>query len=278
MKLRKGLVITLNHLVFLAIIIYFLAPLTWLFTSAFREEPSVRVEFRNFTLGNFPRVFTGDTAKWVRNSLFIAFVTAGLAIGCSFLAAYPFARIEFRGKTFWLFLLVLSMTIPLSAVMLPTFSLARFLHLHNTLIGVALVIAARQIPMGIWVTKEFIASIPIELEEAAWVDGASRWTTIRKIILPLCGPGLAVIGLMSFVTGWGDFTTSLILLTSEELFPISMGLYKASVEATAWGGYTLVDYGVMCAMGLVYLIPPMLAFLFTHRYLVKGMVLGAVKQ
>ena len=161
--------------------------------------------------------------------------------------------------------------------MLPTFSLARFLHLHNTLIGVALVIAARQIPMGIWVTKEFIASIPIELEEAAWVDGASRWTTIWRVILPLCGPGLAVIGLMSFVAGWGDFTTCLIMLSSEELYPISMGLYKASIEATSWG-YVSVDYGVMCAIGLIYLIPPMLAFLFTHRYLVKGMVLGAVKQ
>ena len=277
MRLRRWLGVVLNHLVFLAIVAYFLSPLTWLFTSAFRENPSVWVEFKDFTLGNFPRVFTGETARWVRKSLFIALTTALMAVGCSFLAAYPFARFEFRGKTLSLFLLVLSMTIPLSAVMLPTFSLARFLHLHNTLIGVALVIAARQIPMGIWVTKEFIASIPIELEEAAWVDGASRWTTIWRVILPLCGPGLAVIGLMSFVAGWGDFTTSLIMLSSEELYPISMGLYKASIEATSWG-YVSVDYGVMCAIGLIYLIPPMLAFLFTHRYLVKGMVLGAVKQ
>jgi ABC-type glycerol-3-phosphate transport system permease component len=275
--LKRYLSVALNHLVFLAIATYFLAPLTWLFTSAFRENPSVWVEFKGFTLENFPKVFTGETAIWVRNSLFIALTTAIIAIGCSFLAAYPFARFEFRGKTLSLFLLVLSMTIPLSAVMLPTFSLARFLRLHNTLFGVALVIAARQIPMGIWVTKEFITSIPIELEEAAWVDGASRWTTIRRVILPLCGPGLAVIGLMSFVAGWGDFTTNLILINSEKLYPISMGLYRASIEATSWG-YVSVDYGVMCAIGLLYLIPPMLAFLFTHRYLVKGMVLGAVKQ
>lgn len=277
MRVGKWLNLILNYLVFLTIIIYFLSPLTWLLTSAFRENPSVWVEFTDFTFKNFPKIFTGETARWVRNSLFIALTTALMAMGSSFLAAYPFARFEFRGKTLSLFLLILSMTIPLSAVMLPTFSLARFLRLHNTLIGVALVIAARQIPMGIWVTKEFIASIPIELEEAAWVDGASRWITIRRVILPLCGPGLAVIGLMSFVAGWGDFTTNLILLSSEELYPISMGLYKASIEATSWG-YVSVDYGVMCAIGLIYLIPPMLAFLFTHRYLVKGMVLGAVKQ
>ena len=275
--MRRWLALLANHLVFIAVAVYFLAPLTWLITSAFRANPSVWVEFKDFTLENFPRVFTGDTARWIRNSLFIALSTSIISVGASFLAAYPFARFEFRGKTAALFLLVLSMTIPLSAVMLPTFSLARFLHLQNTLIGVSLVIAARQMPMGIWITKEFITSIPIELEEAAWVDGASRWTTIRRVIFPLCGPGLAVIGLMSFVAGWGDFTTSLILISSEKLYPISMGMYKASIEATSWG-YVSVDYGVMCAIGVLYLIPPMVAFLFTHRYLVKGMVLGAVKQ
>ncbi|MBC7099174.1 carbohydrate ABC transporter permease [Candidatus Bipolaricaulota bacterium] len=275
--MKRWLFPALNHLLFIAIAVFFLAPLTWLVTSAFRENPSVWVEFKDFTLGNFPRVLTGDTARWIRNSLFIAITSALIATGSAFLAAYPFARFDFRGKTAALFLLVLSMTIPLSAVMLPTFSLARFLHLQNTLFGVSLVIAARQMPMGIWIVREFIASIPIELEEAAWVDGASRWTTIRRIIFPLCGPGLAVIGLMSFVAGWGDFTTNLILISSEKLYPISMGIYKASIEATSWG-YVSVDYGVMCAIGMLYMIPPMVAFLFTHRYLVKGMVLGAVKQ
>jgi len=275
--MRKWLAICLNHLVFISIAVYFLAPLTWLVTSAFRANPSVWVELNNFTLSNFSRVFTGETVLWIRNSLFIALTTALIAVFSSFIAAYPFARHEFRGKTITLFLLVLSMTIPLSAIMLPTFSLTRFMRLQNTLIGVALVIAARQIPMGIWVIKEFIASIPIELEEAAWVDGASRLTTMRRVIFPLCGPGLAVIGLMSFVAGWGDFTTNLLLISSEKLYPISLGIYKASLEATSWG-YTTIDYGVMCAIALLFMLPPMIAFLFTHRYLVKGMVLGAVKQ
>ena len=275
--MKRVLPIVLNYLVFLAVAVYFIAPLTWLLTSAFRANPSVSVEFKDFTLSNFPRAFTGDTLLWFRNSLSIALTTAIISVVSAFLAAYPFARYEFRGKTTMLFILVLSMTIPLSAVMLPTFSLARFLHLQNTLIGVALVIAARQIPMGIWITKEFIASIPIELEEAAWVDGASRLSTLRRIIFPLCRPGLTVIGLMAFVAGWGDFSTNLILISSEKLYPISMGIYKASIESTSWG-YVSVDYGVMCAISLLYMVPPMIAFLFTHKYLVKGMVLGAVKQ
>lgn len=276
-QLKNSLSILLNHVVLIVIAIYFLAPLTWVITSAFRENPSISVEFKDWTLRNFPRIFSGDTARWVRNSLFIALTSTLISMMSAFLAAYPFARFEFRGKAAAMLALVVSMTIPLSAVMVPTFSLARSLHLQNTLIGVALILAARQLPMGIWVMREFINSIPIELEEAAWVDGASRLATIWRVIFPICGPGLAVIGLMAFVGGWGDFTVSLLLLTSGHLFPISMGIYKASIEATSWG-YVSVDYGVMSAICLIYIIPPALAFLFTHRYLVKGMVMGAVKQ
>jgi len=263
-------------LIFLAIALYFLAPLTWLVTSAFRSNPGVSVEFTNWTLRNFPRLFSADTARWIRNSLFIGAVSTAISSTVAFLAAYPFARFEFPGKTAFLFALVISMTIPLSSVMLPTFSLARWLGLTNTLIGVALIAASRQIPTALWVIKEFIAGIPVELEEAAWVDGAGRLDTLFRIVLPLSAPGLAVIGMMAFVGGWGDFTISLILLNSEKLYPISMGIYKASLEATSWG-YVSVDYGVMTAISLIYLIPPFIIFSLTQKYLVKGMVLGAVK-
>jgi len=273
---RKYVEIAGNHLVLLTIALYFLAPLTWLIVSAFRRQPGVSVELANFTLDNFPRILGPDTFRWIRNSLFIGAGTTLITSTTSFLAAYPFARFEFRGKTFLLFALVMSMTIPLSAVMLPTFSLARWLGLANTLIGVTLIVAARQIPMSLWVMKEFVASIPLELEEAAWVDGAGRLDTLFRIVFPLTGPGLAVIGMMSFVSGWGDFTVSLILLNSEELFPISMGIYKASLTAQSWG-YATVDYGLMTAIALIYLIPPAVVFFLTQKYLVRGMVLGAVK-
>lgn len=265
-----------KNLVLVAIALYFIAPMTWLIVSAFREQPGTSVEFRDFTLQNFPQVLGPDTLRWIRNSMVIGGGTTLLTTITALLAAYPFARYEFRGKTFILFVLVMSMTIPLSGVMLPMFSLARWLGLANTLAGVILVLAARQIPMAIWVLKEFIGNIPVELEEAAWVDGASTWDTLVRIVLPLTGPGLAVVGLMSFVAGWGDFTVSLILLNSEELFPISMGIYKASITAQSWG-YVTVNYGLMAAIALVYLIPPVMVFLVAQKHLVRGMMIGAVK-
>jgi len=267
----------LNYLALATIAAYFLAPMVWLVTSAFRVNPSVYVAFEGWTLANFPRLLKEETFLWIRNSLIIALGTTAMTLLTAFPAAYPFARLEFRGKATLLFALALSMTIPFSAVLLPTYSLARLLGLQNSLLGVALILAARQIPMAIWVLKEFIRAIPIDLEEAAWVDGASPGAVLLRILLPLSGPGLAVVGLMAFVGGWGDFATSLILLSREELFPISMGIYKASIEATSWG-YVTVDYGVMAAISLLYMAFPALAFLLTHRYLVAGMVIGAVRE
>jgi len=229
-RLARYINIIGNNLVLLAIALYFLAPLTWLITAAFRSNPSVSVEFTNWTLSNFPRILNPDTARWIRNSLFIGVVTTLISSTLSFLAAYPFARFDFPGKTALLFALVISMTIPLSSVMLPTFSLARWLGLANTLIGVALIAASRQIPTALWVIKEFIATIPVELEEAAWVDGAGRLDTLFRIVFPLSAPGLAVIGMMAFVSGWGDFTISLILLNSEELLYFHVSLWRGNSE------------------------------------------------
>ncbi len=273
----RALGVGVNVLALAAVAAYFAAPMVWLFTSAFRANPSVYVAFEGWTLGNFPRILQEETFLWVRNSLLIALGTTAMTLTTAFLAAYPFARLSFRAKPLLLFALALSMTIPFSAVLLPTYSLARWLGLQNSLLGVALILSARQIPMAIWVLKEFIRAIPVELEEAAWVDGASTGAVLLRILLPLSGPGLAVVGLMSFVGGWGDFATSLILLSREELFPISMGIYKASIEATSWG-YVTVDYGVMAAISLLYMAFPAMTFLITHRYLVAGLVIGAVRE
>ncbi|MFQ5872320.1 MAG: carbohydrate ABC transporter permease [Dehalococcoidia bacterium] len=279
-ELNRGLSSIGNYVVLIAIAAFFVAPLTWLFVSAFRSNPSVAVEFADFTTSNFPRVFTGDTLTWIRNSLFIATAATTMSVVVAFLAAYPFARFNFPGKTVALFVLVMSMTIPLSAIMLPTFRLALFLGLQDTLIGVALILGARQIPLAIWVMKEFIRSVPLELEEAAWVDGAGRLRTLRKVVFPLTGPGLAVIGMMAFITAWGDFTVTLLLISSPGNVPISLGIARKSIEASTssgLGGEISIDYGLMTAISLIYLAIPIIVFLFAQKYLVKGMVIGAVK-
>ncbi len=269
--------LVLNHLVLIVVALYFLAPLAWLLSAAVRPHPSLTLALAPLSLQNFARLFRGDTLLWIRNSLVIALATTAITVTVAFLAAYPLARYDFRGKTAMLMALVLSMTMPLSTVMVPTFDLARLLHLRNTRLGVALIVATRLLPLAIWVLKEFITTVPGELEEAAALDGAGWLTILRTIVLPLARPGLAVVGLVAFVNGWGDFIVSLILIDHEPLSPISMGIFHASLAATSTAEAT-VDYGVMAAISLLYLWPPLLAFLGSQRYIIHGMVLGAVKQ
>lgn len=268
--------VVLNNTFLLLVAFLFVFPFTWTVVSAFRQNPQLSLRFTDFWLGNFTHILSGDTAVWIRNSLLIAGGVTLFTTALAFLAAYPFARFDFRGKTVLLFALIVSMTIPLGVVMLPTFSLARLLHLVNTRIGVILIITARQIPLSLWVLKEFIAAIPIELEESAWVDGASRFGTLWRIVFPLTAPGLAVMGMMAFLVGWGDFLVNLLLISSDELLPISMGIYKTSLEATAYGQLR-VNYGLQTAISLLYMVPPVLLYLLFQRYLIRGMVLGAVK-
>ena len=126
--------------------------------------------------------------------------------------------------------------------------------------------------------KEFIRSIPVDLEEAAWVDGAGRLRTLVKVVFPLTGPGLAVIGMMAFISAWGDFTVSLLLISSGGNTPISLVIFKKSIETSfATAGYVTIDYGLMTAISLIYLAVPVIVFLFAQKHLVRGMTIGAVK-
>ena len=146
------------------------------------------------------------------------------------------ARYEFRGKHAILLLFILGMSVPISVIMIPIYSFARALRLTNSLLGLSLFLAFRSLPMAIWLLKEFIKGIPLELEEAAFVDGAGLLRTMMIVILPLTTPGLAVIGLMAFTSSWGDFVMNLILITGDDLRTIALGIYYASLEATGWGG------------------------------------------
>ena len=267
-----------NCLVLAAIAAYFILPMIWMWVSAFRHNPTFKVEFKNFTTRNFYVIFfKKQTATWIRNSLIIASGVALIVIFTAILAAYPMARLEFKGKFVLHILMILSMTIPLSSVLVPTYSLIRALGLENTLYGVILVIAGRQMPMAVWVLKEFVDSIPRELEEAAWIDGCGRVETIFRIVLPLSKPGIAVVGLTSFVGGWGDFLVPLIVIASAKLKPISLGLYDACCSARAWG-YVVIDYGLLAAVSVIYSLVPMVVYFILGKYLVRGMVIGALKR
>lgn len=268
-----------SNLVLLILIIFFTFPFLWLVTSAFRNYPQFYIIFKDFTLRNFQTILTGRTLMWIVNSSILGISTAIMAVSVCFLGAYVLSKCHFRGKNILMLVMILSMSIPLSAVMLPTYSMMRKLGLVNTRIGMTLVLAARFIPIGVWIIKEFIDSIPKELEQAAMIDGAGTLTIISKITFPLALPGTAVIALLAFLGGWGDFTLSLILINKEKLYPISLGIFRASLIMTGGraGQVVLIDHGIMAAISMLYLMMPVIFFILMQKYLVKGMAIGAVK-
>ena len=263
---------TLPVYILLAIVFLFAAvPMVWLLLAAF--DPAATQATRipeDITLSNFREAFSGRSLRWISNSLLIAGTTSTLVLLICALAAYPFSRLSFFGKNLILLGALLLRIIPVSTFMLPVFIAFAELGLINTYLGIILILTTLGLPFPLLLMKGFYDTIPHEFEEAAWIDGCGKVRAIFKVLLPQCGPGIAVVWFMTFMFAWGEFMIPLILLRRMEMMPLSVGIF------TAYGEYGVVDYGFLSALSLVYAIPPVLMYIFIRKYLVKGMV-GYVK-
>ena len=170
-----------------------------------------------------------------------------------------------------LFGILFTRIIPASATIAPLYFIVLRLGLANTYHGVILVEAAQQLPLTLWMMKGFFDTVPRELEEAAWIDGADRLGSAIRIVLPLAMPGVGAAALFAFIAVWGDFLTPLILLQSPDLFPISIGLFRAYI------GYNLVDWGELAATSILYMLPAIAFYLLVRRYLLRATVVGALQ-
>lgn len=266
-KIRDVLI---KGVIYLVTIVFFMGPSSWLILSSFDHSPGYSWSIPSeFTLGHFVELFTeSDIRLWAWNSLILGLGTMVLTVILSTIAAYPLSRLEFRWKTPLMYLVLISRVMPITAVIIPIFSIAILLQMVNTFWGVILILCSMQLPIGLWIIKDFIDTLPIELEEAAWLDGCSRWDAVRFIIFPLLGPPIVVVGLLSFLAGWGDFLLPLLLLRTADMFPISMGLYRA------FNDLGNVDLGYLTAISVVYSLPSIVLYLFGRKYLIKGIAVS----
>ena len=186
------------------------------------------------------------------------------------MGGYALSRGTFRFKRTLMFLILLIQIIPGTATVLPFYLIMRELHLINSLLGVALGMTAGAIPFMLWVMKGFIDTVPIELEEAAFLDGASRWQALAQVVFPLTLPGIGAAAILAFNGAWGAFFLPLILLSDAEKFLMPLGLFRALIA------YTNLDYGMLNAMGILYMIPSFLIFVFARQYLIRGTMAGAM--
>ncbi|MET7290432.1 carbohydrate ABC transporter permease [Streptomyces sp. NPDC005573] len=258
----------------LAVAAAFALPLVWVLLSAVDPRANLRVKVPDgLTLGNFDAILTPDiTYTPLLNSLILCGGATALTVVCAALAAYPLSRFRSRFNRPFLLAILFATSLPITAIMVPVYALFVRVDLIDTLQGTILFFAASQLPFAIWLMKNFMDGVPRELEEAAWTDGASSLQSLVRIVLPLMGPGVAVVTVFSFVLMWGNFFVPFMLLLSPDQMPASVSINDF------FGNRGMVAYGQLAAFSVIYSTPVILLYVLVARKLGGGFALGgAVK-
>jgi multiple sugar transport system permease protein len=263
-----------SNLVLLVIALLFVLPIVWIVLGAFDPRATLSVKIPNpFTLENFRQVLTPENAwRPLLNSVILSGGTALVTVLAAVLAAYPLSRYTSRVNKPFLYGVLFGTCLPITAMMVPVYSLFVTLDLLNSYLGIILFLAATSLPMAIWMTKNFMDSVPISLEEAAWVDGASMMQTLRKVVVPLMRPGIGVVFIFVFIQAWGNFFVPYILITNQDQMPAAVTIYNF------FGAYGAIAYGQLAAFSLLYSLPVLALYGLVQRLSGGSFALaGAVK-
>ncbi|MEU5127777.1 carbohydrate ABC transporter permease [Streptomyces mobaraensis] len=258
----------------LAVAAAFAVPLLWLALASVDPEAGLSVRAPDApSADNFSAVLTDEiTFTPMLNSLLLCGAATALTVACAALAAYPLSRFRSRFGHSYLLTILFMTCLPITAVMVPVYGLFVRINLIDTMSGTILFLAAAQLPFAVWLMKNFMDGVPTSLEEAAWTDGAGRLTALVRIVLPLMGPGTAVVAVYCFALMWGNFFVPFLLLLSPDRLPASVTVF------TFFGNHGQVAYGQLAAFSVLYSTPVVLLYALVARRLGGGFALGgAVK-
>jgi multiple sugar transport system permease protein len=252
-----------------------LAPFLWMLLGSLKPEAELQRVPPTWwpetpSLDNFRQLFDRlDFPRFFANSVLVAVaVTAGNLVFCS-MVGYALAKLDFAGKRL-LFGLVLGMLmVPGVVTFVPLFVLVSNLGLVNTYPG--LILPFLVTPLGVFLMRQFIMGLPDELIEAARIDGAGEWRIFSRVIMPLCGPALATLGILTFLSSWNNFLWPLVVAQSEDKYtlPVALALYSVGQNATR--------YGLLLAGSVVIILPVIALFVALQRYFVQGIATTGIK-
>lgn len=211
-----------------------------------------------------------DFLLWVWNSFVITMSTAVVGVILAATSAYAFSRWRFPGRGPGLVFLLTTQMIPAAMLMVPLYILATRLGVINTYRGLVITYSVTSVPFSIWILKGYYDTIPLDLEEAALIDGASRLSTFWRIVLPLSTPALAIVFLFNFMQAWNDYLFARIMLQKPDMYTWPVGLENMLHSfKTEWGVFT--------AASILVMVPVMALFLYSSKWLISGLTLGGVK-
>jgi len=276
MKSRAMVGSAVAYVVSLLLVVFIGFPLLWMLVSSFKPAEQLfvsppRLLPSTLTLDWYRNVMLqSDAPTYFRNSLVIGAATTAICLSIGTLAAYGATRFEFPGKRVFLIGALLSYVFPAIVLFVPIYMIINSLGLIDTLAGVVIAHTILTFPFALWMLRSFFIAIPREIDEAAWVDGASYFMTFVAIILPLALPGVFSVGVFVFVLSWNEYLFAGVLITSGSLKTIPVGI---SEFITSFD----VRWGEIMAMGALATMPVIALFLSVQRFFLRGVIAGAIK-
>jgi len=254
-----------------------LAPIMLIFITAFKPDAEI-IHFKSilpeqWTLGNFREILGSPEEipifRWVANSLFISSMVTILVLTVTSMAAYALARLSLPGKKWIFMLIVATLMIPGQILLVPIYLILEWIHWIDT--PLALIVPAGASAFGVFLLHQFFLSIPRDLEDAAAIDGCSKFGIFWHVVIPLSRPALATLGIFTFVGSWNDFLGPLVFLDSVDKYtlPVGIALFQTSYYA---------EYALTLAASVICTLPVLIVFLLFQKHIIKGIALTGLKE
>jgi multiple sugar transport system permease protein len=271
---RPAWIVAAHYAMLVVLALLCIAPIAVIFATSLRQQVQIFSEPLNFlftpTLENYRAVLQEDRFdRYLVNSLVVGIVSTALTLVFGCMAAYGLARFRFKGRTSIAYTTLLLRTVPLAVLAIPVFLIWNEWHLVNSLSGLVLLYVAVNLPFTIWLLYGFVLQVPVELEEAAAIDGCGPLRVFTKVLLPLMAPGLAAASIFTFRIAWNEFILALVLTDRHtRTLPVAASLFITDMG---------VDWGKVMAMGSLIAIPPLIFTFVAARQIITGLTAGAVK-
>jgi len=273
-QISKALSKLVSRIILVIACLWVLFPIFWIVSAALSARASLFTSSfipTHVSLLHFKRLFaTTDFLLWLKNSAFVCIGGSLLALAFTTPMAYAFSRFRFWGRRYGLLILVLLQILPATATIVAIYRIVQFIGLINNPFGLVLVYGGTTIPFNAWLLRGYFESIPHDIEESAYIDGASRWTAFIKVAFPLALPMIAVVFIFNLITFYNDYLLASIILSGKQNYTVALGMrFFDQPYATNWGMFS--------AASILACLPITLFFYSAQRYLVANLVSGAIR-
>jgi multiple sugar transport system permease protein len=274
---RRGLGrrwVVATYVALVLFLLWTIVPFVWMVLASLKTNKEIYNDFtilpNSLYFGHYVSLLGGKFGVWMRNSAVVSVSATTLSIVLASLGAYAITRLRFAGRRAVALGLILTYLIPQSLLFIPLFQVVAGLGLTDTIGGLILVYPTITLPFCTWLLMSYFKSIPVELEEAALIDGCNRIGALVRIVLPLSAPAIVVVCLFSFTQAWNEFLYALVFTNSVSTRTVTVGL-------TQMLGEDVFYWGQMMAGALITALPPVIMYTLAQRLVVKGLVVGGVK-